>query len=414
MSGLDFLFQGRDLRDGLAEREAEAKRAAHQIPADHALARSPEELAAELFERFTVERLELDWNAAEASVDDAQADVSQDIRRTVYDRSRPAYVPGRRLTYHVPFTGHAWLFKAQPNIFGPVHPQGEVSGRQDRRGELVLSATAAAGTSGQLKGQVDAEAARVKQWVAYVNEEVDEFNARLSGTLLAAVEQRRRKVLDDNELLGSLGMPVRRREDAAPTYVPDKLRRTAARPAERNPVAQRPVPFMPAEEYDHVLDIIRGFAVVMERSPKAFRTLGEEDLRQHLLARLNDQYRGGATGETFNFEGKTDILVREADRNIFIGECKFWSGPTTLSRAIDQLLGYASWRDTKTAIIVLNRRRALSHVLAQVVPTVRAHPNFVREIPSRHRDTEFCFVVRNRDDPDRELTLTVLVFEVPR
>jgi hypothetical protein len=57
---------------------------------------------------------------------------------------------------------------------------------------------------------------------------------------------------------------------------------------------------MSSDEYEHVLDIIRGMATVMERSPKAFRTLGEDDLRTHLLARLNDQYEGTATGETFN------------------------------------------------------------------------------------------------------------------
>jgi hypothetical protein len=43
---------------------------------------------------------------------------------------------------------------------------------------------------------------------------------------------------------------------------------------------------------------------------------------------------------------------------------------------------------------------------------VAAHPNFVREIPGRS-ETDFRFVIRHRDDPERELTMTVLVFEVP-
>jgi hypothetical protein len=225
MNRLSFLFQGRDLRDGLAAREAEAKGAALQIPADHALARSPDELAAELFERYTVERLELDWDNTSAQVSDTQVDVSHDVMRAIYDRSQPAYVPGSRLTYHVPFTGHAWLFSAQPNIFGPVHPQGEIRGGQDRSGDLLLWASAPADSMAQLKGQVEAETERVKKWVDYVNMEVDVYNAQLRGLILAAVEQRRRKVLGDKELLASLNMPVRRREDAAPTYVPDSLRR---------------------------------------------------------------------------------------------------------------------------------------------------------------------------------------------
>jgi hypothetical protein len=46
--------------------------------------------------------------------------------------------------------------------------------------------------------------------------------------------------------------------------------------------------------------------------------------------------------------GKTDILIRDNDKNIFIAECKFWGGPKLFKETIDQLLGYTSWRDTKT------------------------------------------------------------------
>lgn len=82
---------------------------------------------------------------------------------------------------------------------------------------------------------------------------------------------------------------------------------------------------------------------VMERSPKAFSGMSEEDLRQHFLVQLNGHYEGQATGETFNFDGKTDILVRVDRKNIFIAECKFWRGPESFSQALDQLLGYATW-----------------------------------------------------------------------
>jgi len=47
---------------------------------------------------------------------------------------------------------------------------------------------------------------------------------------------------------------------------------------------------------------------------------------------LNTHYEGGATGETFNAAGKTDILIRVEDRNVFIGECKWWSGAAGFPR----------------------------------------------------------------------------------
>jgi hypothetical protein len=36
----------------------------------------------------------------------------------------------------------------------------------------------------------------------------------------------------------------------------------------------------------------------------------EEDLGTHFLVARNAQFEGGATGETFNFQGRTDILIR--------------------------------------------------------------------------------------------------------
>lgn len=50
--------------------------------------------------------------------------------------------------------------------------------------------------------------------------------------------------------------------------------------------------------------------------------------------------------------------------------------------------------------------------MSAVSPTITARPAFVREIP-HGGETERRFVLRHRDDPERELTLTVLVFEVP-
>lgn len=151
---------------------------------------------------------------------------------------------------------------------------------------------------------------------------------------------------------------------------------------------------------------------VIERSPRTFARIREEELRQHFLVQLNGQYEGQATGETFNFEGKTDIYLRVDNRNVFIAECKFWAGPKVRTETVDQLLGYASWRDTKTAIFLFNRRRELSRVLAQISPTVTDHPNFVREI-AYGGETDFRFALHHRDDRERELTLTLLVFEVP-
>jgi hypothetical protein len=101
------------------------------------------------------------------------------------------------------------------------------------------------------------------------------------------------------------------------------------------------------KEYQHILEILRSMSLVIERNPTSFASLDEESIRDHFLLQLNGHYEGGATGETFNASGKTDILIREGNKNVFIAECKFWHGQKAFGEAIGQLLGYLTWRDSK-------------------------------------------------------------------
>ena len=151
----------------------------------------------------------------------------------------------------------------------------------------------------------------------------------------------------------------------------------------------------------------------MERSPEAFKAMDEEALRQHFLVQLNGQFEGKATGETFNMYGKTDILLREGERNVFIAECKFWKGPKAFGEAIDQLLGYATWRDSKTAILVFNRGTDTSTVLSSIDTVVKGHANFKRAIVWPH-ESGLRYVLHAKGDVNREQIVTILVFHVPR
>ena len=407
MSRSDQLFSHGDLGSALRVREQKLSEAAQVIPADHALATSAEDLAAALVDEYQVEPIILDEAAMTIEQQDERIDVRSDRLRFIQDQSRPFYVPGTRFTLHVPFSGDADLFKFRPSHFTSSLPSGVVSGT-----DLLISASAAAPIERDIKAQVDGQLNQIKEYVATIASDVAAFNARLTGVALPAATRRREKVIADHDLAASFGVPVRR-ADAPRTYVAPPVGRQVNRAASAtrgSPNAPLD-PALSSEVYEDILAITRQMAAVMERSPKAFATMGEEDLRQHFLVQLNGQYEGDATGETFNFEGKTDILIRRKGRNIFVGECKFWGGPKKLTETIDQILGYLSWRDTKAAIFVFNRGRELSQVLAQISPTVTAHPAFVREL-AYGVETDFRFVIRHRDDPERELTLSVLVFEV--
>jgi hypothetical protein len=209
-------------------------------------------------------------------------------------------------------------------------------------------------------------------------------------------------------------LPIKRRQGVPTTYaVPIKRRkpRIDRLPAPTDKVQVEPT--LDLEEYENILDIMRNMVLVVGRSPKTFEQMGEEDLRTHFLVQLNAQYEGQATGETFNSEGKTDILIRQENKNIFIAECKFWDGEKKYLETIDQLLSYAGWRDTKTAILLFSRNVGFSGVLQSVAASTPTHPCFVRDLGKKN-ETEFRYIFRRPTDPTRELFLSVLVFDIPK
>jgi hypothetical protein len=153
-------------------------------------------------------------------------------------------------------------------------------------------------------------------------------------------------------------------------------------------------------------------AQVMELNPRTFLEVDEEGLRSHFLVQLNGVFPGQATGETFNVQGKTDILIRVEGRNFFIAECKFWKGEKALLETIDQLLSYLSWRDTRAAVLVFNRNAEFSAVLTKIAESVPKHPNFKRDL-GRSGESTFRYVFAQPNDANRETTLAVLAFDVP-
>jgi hypothetical protein len=152
--------------------------------------------------------------------------------------------------------------------------------------------------------------------------------------------------------------------------------------------------------------------MVIERNPHAFASLDEEAIRTHFLLQLNGHYEGSATGETFNASGKTDILIRVEDRNIFIAECKFWRGPKGFSEAVDQLLGYLSWRDSKCALLIFNKTKDSSAVRSKMHEIMEARAEYRKTI-SHDPNGDSRYVLVKETDPGREITITTQLFDFP-
>lgn len=255
------------------------------------------------------------------------------------------------MRFFVPYEGDRELFKCKPSTC-TINPPRAVVGDRD----ITLEYTRTDHNAETIKSEFERDFSEICRWLEWMEKDVSIFNASVRANAKNRIESRRQKLLKDQGLVVSLGFPLRRRADAPQTFVIPTVRRKSPIPKPSDgTVPFTPEPTLDMNEYEHILSVISNMVAVMERSPKAFSGMTEEDLRHHFLVQLNGQYEGQATGETFNFEGKTDILICVKGKNVFIAECKFWRGPESLKKAIDQQLGYATWRDTKTALLIFNR-----------------------------------------------------------
>jgi hypothetical protein len=321
----------------------------------------------------------------------------------------PLRLTGTIVDLTVPFTGDAQLFGIRPSTFTTVLPIAEV-----RDGALVFKVSGRDLNPEQVKNDLDRQLKMVQEYLGWQRTSTEDFNTTIRGYARDAIESRRKKLLADQNLVSALGFPLKKREDAPRTYTaPVQRKRIEPKPPAASTAAFKPEPVLPDAEYNNILDIMQNMALVMERSPSAFETIDEEDLRQHFLVQLNGQYEGQATGETFNYQGKTDILIRADGRNIFVAECKYWQGEKAHVETLDQILSYLSWRDTKAAVVIFNRNKGFSDVLTKVREATTAHP-LRKSGPVVQSETRFRYVFGQKADPTREVILTVLVFDVPQ
>jgi len=387
----DLLFYKKGcIRDYLEQRKSALENEVKSMESDYVLNVSEEDLCRYLISEYSLE-----------------VPILHENKKYLYNKSEVDI--GISVTIAIPFEGDGNLFEYQPSAVTLYYPRGEI---RDQEVHLI-----------RVIGGHNAEEARqmymgdiriIEEHLNSIKHCINNFNRELETFVRQVVSQRKKKLLYDLGLISDLGIPIRRRDDIPRTYAVPNIRRT---PKIERPEVKReafkPEPTLHMEEYENILSIIQNMVMVMERSPRAFVDMKEEDLRQHFLVQLNGHYEGQATGETFNYEGKTDILIRVENKNVFIAECKFWGGEKKLLKAIDQLLEYTSWRDTKTALLLFNRKKDFSAVLGKIPVVIKSHPCYKREIEVRE-ETIFRYLFHQSSDVNRELILTIMAFNVPK
>lgn len=400
------LFQEYVLDEALAARRNDISQEIDDYNKNDLLNTSVDDLCAYFEGKHRLSTPKMNLVGITQSVGERDVTVDRDFGRRAYDG--PMVVRGTYVTISIPFEGDAFLFRCAPSAFSTSIPRGHVMD-----GVLEISYTCADPKVDPIaRREIDSDIGDIQQWLGWVDTQVTTYNNELPGLIRGRIENRRKKILDDLHMADSLGFPLKRREDAPATYAVPLAKKIVIEKPRPSSGAFAPEPSLAMAQYEDILAVIWDMSRVMENSPSAFQKMKEEDLRQHFLVHLNGHFKGEATAETFNGEGKTDVLIKDGGRTIFIAECKFWKGEAVLTETIDQLLSYLSWRDTKTAIPIFNKNKDTSAVIAQIPDIVKKHPNHKGSMPY-DCESGFRFKLHQNDDRNRELILTVMVFDVP-
>ena len=256
---------------------------------------------------------------------------------------------------------------------------------------------------------------KISQQVKYLNSEIDSFNQRLKGEISQCFSAYKGKYLKKNEFLAALNVPIKKRTDLPKTFAippPPKRKIITVEKPKVTENGNKPEPTLDDNSYLEILQTIYDFGNEFAKYPSTYKDKHEEDLRDYILIQLQPRFNGEATAETFNKSGKTDILLKYQRSNAFIAECKIWNGEKQYLEAIDQLLGYLTWLDSKSALIIFVKNPNLTSVIEKIKKTTQKHSNYLAERGHKNK-TWLNYSIHINGDPKREVRLAVVLFHIP-
>ena len=398
------IFAESELRSAIQGQVAAMRREVDDEPKNRLLNLNEVEYVEYLVQKYAIEPLV--FLSDERYVTDREEMVAAKHFPGTFNVHEGKEYPKQVITYHIPFTGEADLLKTTPSTRLLWSTDITVKGNAISFDIMNWQDDAKA-----ISREADGIIAKIREQNEHVTQDVQKHNCSLLAVTQAAVQKRKQEHLKQSSLLENLGVPVKKSEHTPDTFaVPTVKRKIAVKPTAPD-TAYKPEPTLDATLYKEILRLCRETGIEMERHPSIYADKDEETLRDHFIMVLSPHF-DSVTGETFNKTGKTDILVRHESANVFVAECKFWSGAKAFQQAIGQALGYLTWRDSKAAIILFVRNKEFGPVLEQIEPAAEEHSCFVSSAaPSGEGWYDFNFHLP--DDSTRGVCLAVLCFHIP-
>lgn len=201
----DLLFSRKNLQASLEAQLESVNEHVLKIDPQRFQEETDDLLAASIASKLVVSPIELLEDEISVSSKDTKIDVRYDQNRAIFDRSRPIYHDGIEVTYHLPFVGDKELLKCTPNTFTANPPRAVIASAC----ELAFPYDQPNRDIAATKLTFQQDLAALKQWLPWVNQQVNEYNAALEHRVRGQIEQRRRELTKTQADLTSLGYHIR-------------------------------------------------------------------------------------------------------------------------------------------------------------------------------------------------------------
>lgn len=372
------------------------------------MANDLEILAANLYEEFRIEPVKImDEEFSKRHI--GQAKIRKRIDPFLQDFYGKEYteVDGIAMIFYFPFVGEEDLFKCYASTYSlSGYPDISISrGFISLRYEYSLNEMQSENAKDSALKKLERDIKDIRDGISYANKDVESYNMSLKKQALQLLEEKKRKVESFFSVANMFEVPVKK-STYAETHVP--LQRKIV------PIAheykKEDIYSISDANYADILATIKHMGSTYERTPKSYAAMKEEDLRNTLLAALNGTYLGGAVGEAFRNNGKTDICIEEKNRAAFVAECKIWTGQKAIADALKQLDSYLTWRDCKTALIYFVRKKDFLAILQTAEEALRAIPE-MRQVQVLDKNEFKCCMVSTQN-PGQQIQVRVMLFNM--
>jgi len=404
---MDYLFRAQDGHKFFEQKRQELTNDVDTLSKEE-LENSDDAIKLILYANHTIKNIELGepYRIDEGEV---KIDITNDRRfaawllKDIYPS--PKYTMGRRIAIHIPFSCDSILFNIHPSTYTTVFPRANVSSN-----ELVFyyDFISSVDKPEEVNKKIEDEIGLIQRWAGYLNNDIDLFNRSINTIIDSELKARRERLDRDEQLLRQLVVPEKKTEVYVGFVRPVKK---LALKIIHEDIRAEIEPSLEMETYSEIIKLVNDLGINLERSSKRLRELDEEPLRDTFLMALNSVYEGMVTGEAFNKEGKTDIIIKYKDRNLYIAECKIWNDDRRFLEGVDQLLGYLTWRDSKTSYIVLSKNVSVTGVIKRTKELLEQHLNFIKK---DEEITESCirYIYRQKADSTKNCYVTLHIFDL--